>query len=62
MDLAQLQHYFTDGTLYLLIGSIALLILAVGLKATRKNNVEVAEGPDLRWWRADRRFATQYDM
>lgn len=62
MDFGNLQAYFTHGYGFLLIGSIALLIVAIGIKATRKTPVETSDAPDLRWWRADRSFVTQYDL
>jgi hypothetical protein len=62
MDFGNLQAYFTHGYGFLLVGSIALLIIAIAIKATRKGPVEISDGPDLRWWRADRRFETQYDV
>jgi hypothetical protein len=62
MDFGSLQAYFTNGYGFLLIGSIALLIVAIAIKATRKTPVEASDEPDLRWWRSERRFATQYDI
>ncbi len=62
MDFGNLQAYFTHGYGFLLIGSIALLIIAIAIKATRKEPVDVSDAPDLRWWRADRQIVTQYDV
>jgi hypothetical protein len=62
MDFGNLQAYFSDGYGLLLIGSIALLIIAIAIKATRKTPVQTSDGPDLRWWRSERRFVTQYDV
>lgn len=63
MDLlGSLQHYFVDGTGYLLIGSIALLIVALVIRALQRDEIVVSDGPDLRWWRADRQFVTQYEI
>ena len=62
MEFGNLQAYFTDGDGFLLIGSIALLIIAIAIKVTRKGPVEVSDAPDLRWWRADRQIVTQYDV
>ena len=62
MDFGNLQAYFTHGYGFLLIGSVALLIVAIAIKATRKTPTEPSDAPDLRWWRSDRRFITQYDI
>jgi len=62
MDFGNLQAYFTQEYGFLLIGSIALLIIAIAIRATRKPSIEPSDAPDLRWWRADRRFRTQYDV
>ena len=62
MDIGNLQAYFTHGYGFLLIGSIALLIVAIAIRATRRPPMETSDAPDLRWWRADRRLQTQYDV
>ncbi len=62
MDFATLQAYFTQGYGFLLIGSIALLVIAIAIKVTRKEPSDVPDAPDLRWWRADRQIVTQYDV
>lgn len=62
MDFGNLQGYFTDGYGFLLIGSIALLIIAIAVRATRKPPAETPDAPELRWWRAERRLQTQYDV
>ena len=62
MDFGNLHAYFTHGYGFLLIGSIALLIVAIAIRATRRPPTETSDAPDLRWWRADRRLQTQYDV
>lgn len=62
MDFGNLQAYFSEGYGFLLIGSIALLVIAIAIRATRKAPHGEPDAPDLRWWRADRRLHTQYDV
>ena len=63
MGFGALQSYLSDPYGMLLVGSVALLIVAVSIKTVRKGRALPApEGPDMRWWRAERQYVTQYDV
>jgi len=63
MDFGALQSYLSDPYGMLLVGSVALLIVAVGIRTLRKDRpVAAPDGTDMRWWRADRQYVTQYDV
>jgi len=53
MDIQELFAQMQEPQRWLLMGSIALLLVAIPLKVmeARRERVKTPDGPDLRWWR-----------